>query len=80
MRVVDAIARWFEVAGFKHYFGYAGGAVWPFLDALTDKPELINEDPYGQGWMMRLKPAKGGDLDGLLDAAAYTAFLASEAS
>jgi len=40
MRVVDAIAQWFEVAGFKHYFGYAGGAVWPFLDALTDKPEI----------------------------------------
>ena len=40
MRVVDAIAQWFEVAGFRHYFGYAGGAVWPFLDALTDKPEI----------------------------------------
>ena len=40
MRVVDAIAQWFEVAGFKHYFGYAGGAVWPFLDALTDKPDI----------------------------------------
>ena len=40
MRVVDAIAQWFEIAGFKHYFGYAGGAVWPFLDALTDKPEI----------------------------------------
>ena len=40
MRVVDAIAQWFEIAGFKHYFGYAGGAVWPFLDALTDKPDI----------------------------------------
>lgn len=40
MRVVDAIAQWFEVADFKHYFGYAGGAVWPFLDALTEKPEI----------------------------------------
>lgn len=37
MRVVDAIADWFEVAGFKHYFGYAGGSIWPFLDALTPK-------------------------------------------
>ena len=40
MRVVDAIAEWFEVAGFKHYFGYAGGSIWPFLDALTDKPKI----------------------------------------
>ena len=40
MRVVDAIAEWFEAAGFTHYFGYAGGALWPFLDALIDHPEL----------------------------------------
>jgi acetolactate synthase-1/2/3 large subunit len=41
MRVVDAIARWFEVAGFKHYFGYAGGSIWPFLDALTPYTKKI---------------------------------------
>jgi acetolactate synthase-1/2/3 large subunit len=40
MRVVDAIAEWFEAAGFTHYFGYAGGAIWPFLDALIDRPGL----------------------------------------
>jgi acetolactate synthase-1/2/3 large subunit len=41
MRVVDAIAQWFETIGVKHYFGYAGGAVWPFLDALVDHPDLV---------------------------------------
>jgi len=40
MRVVDAIAQWFESAGMKHYFGVAGGAVWPFLDGLIDHPNL----------------------------------------
>src|SRR5262245_54397900 len=35
MRVVDAIDKWFEVAGFQKYFGYAGGSIWPFMDALT---------------------------------------------
>jgi acetolactate synthase I/II/III large subunit len=40
MRVVDAVAEWFEAAGFTHYFGYAGGAIWPFLDALIDHPGL----------------------------------------
>ena len=40
MRVVDAVAEWFEEAGFTHYFGYAGGGIWPFLDALIDHPEL----------------------------------------
>lgn len=40
MRVVDAIAQWFKAAGFEYYFGYAGGAVWSFLDALVDVPEV----------------------------------------
>src|SRR6185437_13204402 len=40
MRVVDAIAEWFECLGVEHYFGYAGGAVWPLLDALVDHPEI----------------------------------------
>lgn len=35
MRVADAVAKWFEIAGFKHYFGYAGGAIWPLMDGLT---------------------------------------------
>src|ERR1700733_5952483 len=39
MRVVDAVAEWFELAGFTHYFGYNGGALWPLLDALIDHPE-----------------------------------------
>jgi acetolactate synthase-1/2/3 large subunit len=40
MRVADAIAKWFEIAGFRHYFGYAGGSLWPLMDALTEKPEI----------------------------------------
>ncbi len=40
MRVVDAIAQWFEDAGVTHYFGYAGGGVWPFMDALVDYPQI----------------------------------------
>jgi acetolactate synthase-1/2/3 large subunit len=41
MRVVDAVAGWFKAAGITHYFGYAGGAIWPFLDALIDYPEIV---------------------------------------
>ncbi len=44
-------------------------------DALTDQPELINEDPYGEGWLALIEP--GGDLAqlGLLDAEAYFALM-----
>jgi glycine cleavage system H protein len=43
---------------------------------LDDQPELINEDCYGAGWMIRVKPSDSGSLDGLLDAAAYRELLA----
>ncbi|MEA2251982.1 MAG: glycine cleavage system protein [Solirubrobacteraceae bacterium] len=43
--------------------------------ALGDSPEAINDDPYGAGWMVRVKLADGVEKDGLLDAAAYTATL-----
>lgn len=40
MRVVDAVAQWFDTIGVKHYFGYAGGSLWPFMDALVDVPHI----------------------------------------
>ncbi|GBE25835.1 glycine cleavage system H protein [bacterium BMS3Bbin02] len=39
--------------------------------ALDDAPELINADPYGEGWFIELTPGDGATLDGLMDAAAY---------
>ncbi len=47
-------------------------------DALADAPETLNKDPYGQGWMFRLKPDNASDVEGLLDAQAYEALVASE--
>ena len=38
---------------------------------LNSNPELVNSDPYGQGWMVRMKLASAADVDGLMDAAAY---------
>ncbi len=39
--------------------------------ALAEKPELLNSDPYGAGWLWKLKPANAADVGSLLDAAAY---------
>lgn len=47
--------------------------------ALADAPETLNQDPYGKGWMFRLKPADPAELERLLDAAAYQK-LAAEAA
>ena len=40
---------------------------------LEDAPEIINEDPYGEGWILRMTVADNANLEALLDAAAYTA-------
>ncbi|HEY2299556.1 MAG TPA: glycine cleavage system protein GcvH [Jatrophihabitans sp.] len=47
------------------------GTVTARNDALDNQPELINSDPYGQGWIIEIEPADAADVDGLLDAAAY---------
>ena len=54
------------------------GEVTEVNGALADTPETINQDPYGDGWIYRMRPADAGELDGLLDAAAYAAVLESE--
>jgi glycine cleavage system H protein len=51
------------------------GTIAEVNEALTDKPELVNEDPYGDGWLFVLAPADLSAVDGLLDAEAYTALI-----
>ena len=43
--------------------------------ALANAPETLNQDPYGKGWMFKLKPASAAELDKLLDAAGYQKLL-----
>lgn len=47
------------------------GTVTEVNPALDGAPELVNSDPYGQGWMVKLTVSNPADVDGLLDAAAY---------
>ena len=44
-------------------------------EALADNPELINQDPYGEGCLIKIKPNNAADIEGLLDEAAYHAGL-----
>jgi len=59
-------------------FAPVGGTVLAVNQSLRDEPEAVNRDPYGAGWMVKLAPANAGDANGLLDAAAYQAFVAAE--
>jgi glycine cleavage system H protein len=45
---------------------------------LADTPEYINEDPYGEGWLLEIEISDPSELEGLMDAAAYEAFIAEE--
>ncbi|MCS4502949.1 Glycine cleavage system H protein [wastewater metagenome] len=54
------------------------GEITEANERLADEPELINQDPYGEGWLFRMRPADEGAVDALLDAAAYTEFAAEE--
>jgi acetolactate synthase-1/2/3 large subunit len=49
VRVVDAVAEWFETVGLDTYLGYAGGAIWPLLDAFVDKPNLRGIQAKNEG-------------------------------
>ncbi|MCL2379399.1 MAG: glycine cleavage system protein GcvH [Coriobacteriia bacterium] len=44
-------------------------------EALEDAPETVNDDPYGDGWIVRIRLDDAGDLENLMDAAAYDASL-----
>ena len=47
------------------------GVVSAVNEALGDQPELVNQDPYGEGWMFEIELTDAGEVDALLDAAAY---------
>lgn len=47
------------------------GEIIEFNEALESSPELVNSDPYGAGWMVKVRVSDASEFDGLLDAAAY---------
>jgi len=53
------------------------GTVAAVNEALDGTPELVNSDAYGEGWLFELVPADAGEVDGLMDAAAYQASVES---
>lgn len=48
-----------------------GGEVLEQNEALANQPELVNQDPYGEGWLVKIKPAADADFDSLLSAEDY---------
>ena len=54
------------------------GEVLEVNQKVVDAPETVNEDPYGEGWLIRIRLGDPGEVDSLLDAAAYKSLLAEQ--
>ena len=65
-----------SVKAVSDLFAPVSGEVVSGNEALAGAPELVNSDPYGEGWMLRIRLGNPSEVDELLDAAAYGALIA----
>ena len=75
---VEQFAKFGEVESVKavsDLFCPVAGEIIEVNSALESSPEVLNSDPYGAGWLLRVKVADLGQLDALMDASTYTASL-----
>ena len=61
-------------------FSPCAGTVIAVNEALENTPELVNTNPYDDGWMVRIQPVASDALDALMDAQSYDAFVAAESN
>jgi glycine cleavage system H protein len=64
-----------SVKAVSDIYAPAGGQVLEANAALQNKPELINTDPHGEGWLIKVKLANPAELTSLMDAAGYEAYI-----
>ena len=67
-----------SVKAVSEVFTPIAGMVVKINEALADEPEIVNSDPYGNGWMIRLRMSNPGEVDSLLTAAEYEDFTKAE--
>ena len=68
-----------SVKAVSEVFSPVSGEISAINESLSDEPEKVNEDPYGNGWMIRVKMSSPGEVDSLLSAAEYEDFTKGEA-
>jgi len=74
----DAIGVVESVKATSDLYSPMGGEVLEVNEELMDDPAIVNQDPYGAGWMIRLQVSDASEWDGLLDAAAYAKVIEEE--
>jgi glycine cleavage system H protein len=73
----QAYAEVESVKAVSDVFAPLTGEVTAVNEALSDNPERINDDPYGDGWLVKVKLSDPGEVDALLDVDAYKGLLSS---
>ncbi|MDO9556904.1 MAG: glycine cleavage system protein GcvH [Coriobacteriia bacterium] len=68
-----------SVKSVSELFSPVTGEIVEVNDALGDAPEIVNEDPYGEGWMIKITMSDPSELDELMAVDEYEAFIAEEA-
>jgi glycine cleavage system H protein len=63
------------VKAVSELYSPVGGEVVEVNSRLDSEPALVNTDPYGDGWMIKLRVSSGAERDGLMDAGAYKAHI-----
>jgi glycine cleavage system H protein len=71
----EAYAEVESVKAVSDVYAPLSGEITAVNDALSDSPETINEDPYGQGWLVKVRLKDAGEVDQLMDAGAYRELL-----
>ncbi len=72
---MEAFASVESVKSVSEIFSPVAGTVIEVNQSLEDSPEQINEDPYGSGWICKIKTQSGLDVSGLLDSNSYSALI-----
>ena len=67
-----------SVKAVSEIFTPVSGEITAVNESLQDEPEKVNQDPYGEGWMVRIRMSKPGEVDSLLSAAEYEDFTSAE--
>ncbi|HET9546786.1 MAG TPA: glycine cleavage system protein GcvH [Desertimonas sp.] len=67
----DTIGEVESTKSVSDIYAPVAGSVVAVNDALVDSPQLLNEDPYGEGWLCELELSDASQVDGLLDASGY---------
>ncbi len=73
----DEIGTIESVKAVSEIYTAVPGEVIAVNDRLTESPETVNDDPHGEGWLIRLRLAEGADLEGLMDADRYREFISN---